>query len=334
MAPGTHASERALRKPIRKAVLLGLTLSCWLWTACRSKNPLTIAVIPRTSGTSLWEPVHVGAEVAASDIGARIYWNATTREDDVQGQIALVEKVIDRGYQGIVLAPDQSLALITPVHRGISAGIPIVIIGSPLPIPPGGKLTYILNDDEEAGRMAAMRVAELLHGKGSVAILGIDPDIAGVMTRGRSLERFLIERYPKIKVVEKKMGSFNVPYDQQIAEETLRKNSDLNAIIALTSISTRAACSALERLNSRKTIKVVGFDDPDTPNWFQSARLDSLIIQNSREMGLQAIRAVGAQVQGKAVAPETKLKPILISRENLHTPEIQKMLSMTWRTEQ
>ena len=318
----------------RVALGLGLVLFSGLWTSCRSKGQFTIAVIPRTSGTSLWEPAHVGAELAAHDVGAHIYWNATTREDDVQGQIALVEKVINRGYQGMVLAPDQSLALITPVRRAISAGIPTVIIGSPLPIPPGGKLTYILNDDDEAGRMAAMRVAQLLHGNGSVAILGFDPDIAGIMIRGRSLEKSLIQGYPQIKVVEKRMGSFNVPYDQQIAEETLRKNPDLNAIIALNSISTRAACSTLDRLNPGKTVKVVGFDDPDTPGWFQSARLDSLIIQNSREMGLEAIKAITAQIQGWPVAPETNLKPTLVNRENLHSPEIQKMLSMTWRTEQ
>jgi ABC-type sugar transport system substrate-binding protein len=130
------------------------------------------------------------------------------------------------------------------------------------------------------------------------------------------------------------MGSFNVPYDQQIAEETFRKNPDLNAIVALTSISTRAACSALDHANAADTIKVVGFDDPDTPGWFQSARLDSLIIQNSREMGLEAVTSIAAQLQGKAVPSETKLKPTLVTRENLYSSEIQRMLSMTWRIEQ
>jgi hypothetical protein len=52
-----------------------------------------IAVIPRTSGISLWEPEHGGAETAAVDIGADIYWNAPTREDDVEEQIALVEHI-------------------------------------------------------------------------------------------------------------------------------------------------------------------------------------------------------------------------------------------------
>jgi ribose transport system substrate-binding protein len=305
-----------------------------LFGACRSASPPTIAFIPRTSGTLLWEPAHIGAEVAAHVTQTKIYWNAPTREDDVQGQIALLERVIDRGYAGIVLAPDQALALISPVRRALSKGIPIVIIGSPLPISPGGKLSYILNDDEEAGRMAASRVAQLLHGKGFIAILGIDPDITGVMIRGRSLERALAQDYPEIRVVEKHMGSFNVPYEQQIAEETLRQNPNLNAIVALTSASTRGACSALGRIYQIHPVKLVGFDDPDISGPLYNEKLDSLIVQNSREMGLEAVETIAAQLQGKSVSPEIKLSPRLVTRENVDSAEVREIFSLVWRTEQ
>jgi ribose transport system substrate-binding protein len=277
--------------------------------------------------------LHAGAAIAARSTGAKIYWNAPTREDDVQGQIALVEKVIDRGYQAMVLAPDQSLALIAPVRRALSKGIRTVIVGSALPIPPGGTLSYIINDDEEAGHMAAMRIAQLLTGKGSIAILGIDPDIAGVMIRGNSLEKSLLENYPQIHIADKRMGSFNVPFDQQIAEQTLRENPNLDGIVALTSASTRAACAALDRTNARSSVKVVGFDDPDTPRWFQSIRLDSLIIQDSREIGIEAVKTIAAQIQGRSVPAEVKIAPRLLTRRNLDSPEIRQMLSMAWRAE-
>src|SRR5579884_1067267 len=121
---------------------------------CRSGPPV-IAVVPRTTGMSLWEKEHTGAEAAAGAHGMKIYWNAPTREDDVQGQIALVQRIIDKHYDGLILSPDQTLALMTPVRRAVSKGIPTVILGSALPLDPGGKLSYILSDDEEAGRMAA-----------------------------------------------------------------------------------------------------------------------------------------------------------------------------------
>lgn len=329
-----NAGQAQRLKSAHHKVRARLWLVFLLCGSCRHPSAPTIAFIPRTSGTPLWEPAHAGAEIAARSTGTDIYWNAPTREDDVQGQIALVETIIDRGYQGLVLAPDQALALIAPVRRALAKGTPTVIIGSPLPIPAGGKLSYILNDEEEAGRMGAVRVAQLLHGQGSVAILGINPDIAGIMTRARSVEAFLALHYPQIKIVEKRMGSFNVPHDQQIAEETLRANPDLNAIVALTSASTRGTCSALGRGRQKRSTKLVGFDEPDPLLLLQEPNLDSMIIQNSREMGLQAVKTIAAQLQGESVLAEVKLKPVLLTRENLNTPVVSQMLNMDWRPRQ
>src|SRR5215831_13815113 len=108
-----------------------ISLTLILLSGCHRSAPTKIAVIPRTTGAMMWEPEHGGVLAAALRSGAQVYWNAPTREDDIQGQIALVERVADGGYQGLVLAPDHALALITPVRRAISRGVSTVIIGSP-----------------------------------------------------------------------------------------------------------------------------------------------------------------------------------------------------------
>src|ERR1700761_1012697 len=110
----------------------GLAVAALLCLAvgCGQKTPWLIAVIPRTCGTMLWEPEHGGAQNAASSLGGRVYWNAPTREDDVDGQIALVERVSGETFQGLVLAPDQSRALITPVRRAMQRGLSVVVVGS------------------------------------------------------------------------------------------------------------------------------------------------------------------------------------------------------------
>jgi ribose transport system substrate-binding protein len=299
-----------------------------VFCGCRSSTLPTIAVIPRTAGTALWEPVHGGAELASLNSGVKVYWNAPTREDDVQAQIALVERVIDRKYAGLVLAPDQSLALISPVLRALSKGTPTVIIGSRLPIPAGGKLSYILNDEEQAAKIAAERIAQLLHGQGTVAVLGINPDISGIMTRTRILEEALAA-YPQITIVQKHLGSFNLQQDQQIAEETLRANPHLGVIVGLTSAATRGACFALGRRGEKS--KVIGFDDPDAFPLLGNANLDSIIVQNSREIGFQAVKAIVAQLHGVPVAAEQKIRPILVTQDNSNSPDVQEIFSMDWR---
>ena len=202
--PGAHI---AWRFPLFKAGLTALVLAA----GCRSAPP-TSAVIPRTTGMSLWEPEHAGATAAAVKYNMRVYWNAPTREDDVQGQLALVQQIIDKGYAGLVLAPDQTLALMTLVRRGLAKDIPTVIVGTALLLKPGGKLAYILSDDEKAGRLAAQRIGLILHGKGSVAILGIDPDISGVLQRVRSFESTLAQEYSKYHNIGKENGVFQCSF--------------------------------------------------------------------------------------------------------------------------
>jgi ribose transport system substrate-binding protein len=313
---------------LAKGTLLA-SLCLLLGGGCRKSKAPAIVVIPRTTGTMLWEPVHRGAEAAALSLGANIYWNAPTREDDTGGQIALIERVTAGEYAGMVIAPDQSLALVTPVRRALARGLPIVIIGSPLLIPAGGKLFYILNNEQEGGKIAAQRIASLLHGRGSVAVLGMNPDIAGIMVRTRSFEQFLTENYPNIHIVEKRLGSFNVPHEQQVAEETLKAFPSLDAIVALTAATTRGALSTIDSDPAYRSIKVIGFD-PDQRE-FSSASLDSVILENMPEMGDRAVSLIHAEREGKPVPSQMEVEPMLVTRENVNSDEVLRRTSMDYR---
>jgi len=278
----------------------------------------------------LWEPEHGGAMAVAVAAGAHVYWNAPTREDDIQGQIAMVERVASAGFQGLVLAPDHALALISPVRKAIAHGIPTVIVGSALAIPPGGGLFYLLNDETKGGQLAAARVAAILHGRGRIAVLGINPDIRGIMIRARSLEESLATNYPGIQVVANAIGSFNVPHEQQVAEETLKENGDLEAIIALTSTAAHGALSAIGSSGEHR-VKVIVFD-PDAIT-FDNANLDSFILQDTRSMGGEAVRVIMASLRGQSMPATQQLEPLLVTRENVSSPAVRRMTLMDWRTE-
>jgi ribose transport system substrate-binding protein len=298
--------------------------------ACNSSAPPVIAVIPRTTALVLWEAEHAGAESAARKTGFTIYWNAPTSEDDVERQIAIVKHSIDRGAQALVLAPDQALALMVPVRNLVARGIPIVVISSPLPIPPGGKLSYILNDEEETGGIAAERIGVILQGKGTVVVLGIDPDITGIVNRTQAFETHLAVKFPGIRIVDERTGGFNIAQAQEVAEDVLAKNPHLDAILALNSSATRGAFLALQARGQLRKIKLVACEQELIPP-LVSGEIDSIIVENTYEMGYRAIQLIAAERRGEVVPAEIKLRPKLVTRENLNTPEVQRMLTMDWR---
>ncbi len=314
-------------KSRQKISLLLLLLACGV--GCRDGEHASIAVIPRTSGTILWEPENVGAQRAAAELGERVYWNASTREDDVDGQIALVDKIRASRYRGLILAPDHSQALITPVRRALASGLPIVIVGSPIPIPPGENLAYVLNDEQAGGRMAARRAAALMHSRGDLALIGIDTDIAGIVERAQSFEQCLARDFPLVHISVRRMGTFNFGHEQEAVEEMLRTNPELKVIVALTAPSTRGAISDNPNRPGSRDVKVIGFDPESLP--FENPSLDSVIVQNTLGMGDQAVRLIHARFLGQTLPARVMLEPLLVTRENASSREVQEMLYARWR---
>jgi ribose transport system substrate-binding protein len=210
----------------------------------------------------------------------------------------------------------------------MARGLYTVIVSSPLPVSPGGNLSYILNDDEEGGRMAAQRAALILHGHGSVAVLGINPDIDGIMVRARSFEQFLNRNYPDIHIVDKRMGSFNVPHEQQIVEETLKAYPEVDLVVALMWATTRGALSTIDSASSNHPVKVIGFDPDTLP--FTSPSFDSAIVQNTREMGSMAVHQIKTQLERQPTPAIVKLSPVLVTRENADSEKVRNLTSMDW----
>ncbi len=162
-------------------------------------------------------------------------------------------------------------------------------------------------------------------------MLGIDPDSVGAMTRARSFQANLARSYPNVKILEKRFGTYNLPHEQQVAAETLRAYPQLQVILSLTSTTTRGAYFALADARKAGTVKLVGFDQDIAFDSVQEGKIDSVIVQDTYQMGYQAVAMILAESKNQQVPAVTKLKPILVTRDNLDLPQVQKILSFNWR---
>lgn len=293
------------------------------------RAPLTVAVIPRTSGTALWEPEHAGAAAVARSHGLNLYWNAPMRDDDTQTQISLVEKSVDRGMAGIIVSPIETLPLRTPIRRVLAGGVPVVVIGTELGIPAGPKLSYVLNDEQAGGQIAARRVGLILQGKGNIAIVGIGPELKSNTARERSFETTLSSEFPGVHVVVRRLGLSSVPQEQHDAEELLASSEPLDAIVALSLASTRGTYYALAEFAKVHIIKLVGFDQDLIPP-IRDGGIDSVVVQNTFEMGRIAMELMNREIHGTSGSEEVKVEPVLMTRENVDSAEIRQILNLSW----
>lgn len=295
------------------------------------RQPPRVAVIPRTTAFTIWEAAHAGAQFAADKAGIQVYWNAPTSEDDIQQQAAMIERIIDGRFQGLILAPDQPLALMAPVERALANGVRTVVIASPLPMPPRANLAYIVNDDVESGRMAAMRIGQVLHAKGRVAVLGISPESLSELTILHAFETTMEVNFPDIVIAERRTGTHNGTEAQQIADEMLATDRNLDAIFALSAAASNGAVAAMQVGGLTSKIKLVGFEQSvELANLVRTQAMDAIVAEDTYEMGYRAMQLLAAN-RGGAIAPqEVRLQPTLLTRDNINSPEVQHLINKDW----
>lgn len=310
------------------AVWLSLMTVLVACLGCGRARP-TVAVIPRTCGTALWEPEHAGAAAVARAHNLDLYWNAPMRDDDVQSQISLIQKSLDRGYSGIIVAPIETLPLRTPIRGVLARGVPAVIVDTELGIPPGPQLSYVMNDEKAGGRIAALRIGSILEGHGEIAIMGINPPLMSNTLRERSFEDTLSQEFPNVHVTARKFGLSSIPQEQQIAEQLLSSSEKVDAIVALSLASTRGAYYALVEFGREKQVRLVGFDQDLIPP-IRTGGIDSVVIQNTYEIGRVAMDLMDHEIHATGGSAEVLIQPLLMTRDNVDAPDVRQILNLSW----
>jgi len=296
--------------------------------ACNRSEPI-IAVIPRTSGTYLWEAEHTGVQREAAMRGLHVYWNAPMREDDVQGQIEILAQALKRRVSGVIVSPVEALPLRTSVRNALQNGTPVVVVGTDLGLAPGKNLAYVLNDEQSGGQMAARRIGKLLKGQGTVAILGISKQLTSNAERARSVETTLSVEFPGIHVVFRSLALPTVSQEQQVAEKLLEDGEHVDAIVALTEASTRGAFYALTEFKRTSTTPIVGFDQNILAP-IRTGQIDSVIIQNTRQMGRAAIELVAQEINRQTPQNYVIVQPELVSSETIDSDRVKQTLDLSW----
>jgi ribose transport system substrate-binding protein len=307
--------------------MLGSLLALVCATGCHGHDR-QIVLLPPTTGVVLWDSAHAGAATSARKCGLRVRYDAPTRGDDLQRQLAMFETFRAERYGGIILQPIQAQALRNPVQRAVSSGLPVVLLGSDMGIR-SPNLAYVRNDEKFGGVLAADRLAELLPSGGRIAVLGLDVDRPSTLEREASLEQRLRERYKRLIVSDRRSGSSNLAQEQQSAQQILRSSPRVDAIVALSAVSTRGAYYAVMSEKLARHVVMIGFDQDMLPP-VRTGQLDAVVAERTSDMGARAAEAICARLSGRPMPPEALIRPFLITPANISSPEVRQQLSVAW----
>src|SRR5437867_413915 len=130
---------------------------------------LRFAVIPKSLDIPVFDYAKTGAEREAAQLGTvEVIWRGPENADQLR-QKEILESFITQRVDGIAISCLNGDFLTDTINRAVDAGIPVVTWDADAP--KSKRMAFYGVDDKAAGRIMGEQAAQLLGGKGTVAII-------------------------------------------------------------------------------------------------------------------------------------------------------------------
>ena len=312
------------------AIVCILLLAIPSFSGEKAAKRLTIAVIPKGTTHEFWKSVHAGAVKASKELDVDIIWKGPLKEDDRDGQIAVMEDMITRKVSGIVLAPLDDKALRAPVAAAKQAGIPVVIFDSDLKSK--DYVSFVATDNYKGGTIAGEHLAKLIGEKGKVVMLRYQEGSASTMNREKG---FLdaIKKFKEIEVVSSNQyGGATTETAMQASENLLAPlktdtGLSVDGIFCPNESTTFGMLRALQGAGLAGKVKYVGFDSSaKLVEALKNGEINGLVLQNPMRMGYLGVKTVVDSINGKPVENRIDTGVQLVTKENMDEPDVKELL--------
>ncbi len=315
------------------AAAAGAALALAAMTACSSASGPSdggsgddtpkIAIVLKTLSSEFWQNLKSGAEEKAKELGIELEVFAANSEDDVEGQVTLLQNAIGKGFDAIGVAPISNVNLNNGIAEATKAGIYTVDIDEYVDVDNlaglgGAVQAFVTTDNEAVGELAGGYIVDQLGGSGQVAIIeGKAGVVSGDDRKNGATSAF---EEAGLDIVASQPADWDRTKAYNLAQDYIGKYPDLAAIYCANDTMAMGAQEAVE--GSGKDIVVVGTDgNSDAVASVEAGDLSATVKQDSAEVGAQAVELLAGLVEkGGDIDPDAEVQQVRVDAI-LITPE-------------
>ncbi|HEX2373385.1 MAG TPA: ABC transporter substrate-binding protein [Actinomycetota bacterium] len=321
---------------MRTRLLVGLVALALTLAACggddeggagggAEQQQYSLTLIQGVKGDQFYVTMECGAREAAQAAGATLEV-AAPDEFDASLQTPVVNAVVAKKPDAILVAPTDTQAMIPPLTQAKAAGIKLVFVDTTTEN--GAELaeSEIASDNEEGGREAARTLAELTGGKGSVLVINVKPGISTTDARAKGFEEE-IKKTPGLKYIGQEYSNDKPEVAAAKATAALSAHPDLVGIFGTNLFSAEGAATGLRSAGATEKVKVVGFDaGPKQVEDLEQGIVQALIAQKPADIGKAGVEQAIAALKGEPVQKKIGTGFVVVTKDNMNDPDVQPFL--------
>jgi ribose transport system substrate-binding protein len=308
----------------RSLIASSLALAMAMGAGPALAEDVTIPLVSKGFQHEFWQAVRTGAEQAGAEFGVGIEFVGPDDESQVDRQIDMLSAALANEPPAIGFAALDTQAAIPLLREAQDKGIHIVAfdsgVDSDIPV------TTATTDNVAAAALAADKMAELLGGSGTVAVVAHDQVSATGVDRRDGFVNRLAEEYPDIEVVTIQYGGGDHLTSTEITRAILTANPDLGGIFGTNEGSAIGVVNGV-REAGREGLVIIGYDSGAAQqDAIREGLMAGAITQNPVGIGFETVRAALAAMNGEDLPEIIDTGFFWYDADNIDDEEIQAVL--------
>jgi ABC-type sugar transport system substrate-binding protein len=251
-----------------------------------SSSHITVAIVPKLLGLSVFEANVQGAKQVAASLNETIDYTASV---DASGpdQAAVIMGLVHSNHppQVIAYSANDPTSEVPALEAAAKAGIKVIGFDSDVT---ASARSYFIQDTAYPAMAQALidAVVAKFGSKGTIGILSSTPDATIQNAWISAMRTYIAQKYPDLKIGPIGYGQSNQAISQTQATNLINSNPDLLALIPIDGDAVPGALAAVQALGKDGKIGVFGIGDPN-PNrkYFANGSLTGLFLWNEVQEG-------------------------------------------------
>jgi ribose transport system substrate-binding protein len=291
-----------------------------------------IAVIAKSTTNAYWKAVEAGADQAASESNVDIIWTGPDSETNHTQQANMVDNMVTRGVNGIVLAPTNVDALVRPVEQAVAAGIPVILIDST--VKSTKPVAIVATDNYAAGQQAAEALIKAMGTNrkygGKVIMLRFLEGSGSTEAREKGFTD-RISKEPGLSVIDSMYtrGGGSTTDAADTADALLRRyvNNNELQVDGIFASNQPTAIGMLRKLDQFRAQGVtisaqnVGFDSHEILlKGIRDGEIAAIITQDPKRMGYLGVKSMVSYLKGEKIDPNIATATLTVTKDNIDLP--------------
>lgn len=284
--------------------------------AKNQEQTMKIGVVVKALNSDYWKTVERGAKAAGEKYGVNVIVLGPNAETDVTGQISMIEDLVTKKVNALVVAPSQASSAIPIFNKAKENKIPVILADTDADW--SDKTSFVGTGNYNGGKLAGEYLAKKLGKNAKIVILrGALGDPTHDERANGCIEAL---KAAGLEVAAIQPANSERAMAVTVMENIIQSKQSLDGVFATNDEMALGAEQAFKAAQIKSPI--VGFDGSmDALSSIQAGELDGTIAQSPYNIGFKGVEAAIKAAKGETVENRIDTGTEVINRDNV----VQKM---------